>query len=117
MQRAQLARIRAANAARDRLVDDPSTPNRIESYELAFAMQAGAPELIDLSGETKQTHAAFGADRPGEEGSFATNCLLARRLAERGVRFVSILHRRWDHHSGVHKGVEENCRVVDRPIG
>jgi uncharacterized protein (DUF1501 family) len=80
-------------------------------------MQAGAPELIDLSGESKQTHAAFGTDRPGEDGSFATNCLFARRLVERGVRFVSVFHRRWDHHSGVHKGVEENCRIVDQPIG
>jgi hypothetical protein len=89
----------------------------VESYELAFRMQARAPELINLGGEAPRIHVAYGTDRPGEAGSFATNCLLARRLVERGVRFVSIFHRRWDHHRDVTKGVEENCRVVDRPIG
>ncbi len=117
MQRAQLDAVRRLNQERQQRVGDPEIQNRIESYELAFRMQTGAPELIDLAGETRQTHAAYGTDRPGEEGSFGTNCLFARRLVERGVRFVSLFHRRWDHHSGVHKGVEENCRIVDQPIG
>jgi hypothetical protein len=116
MQRAQLDAVRLLNRQRLELTGDPEIQNRIASYELAFRMQAGAPELIDLSGETVQTHAAYGTEKTGEQGSFATNCLLARRLVERGVRFVSIFHRRWDHHSEVHKGVEENCRIVDQPI-
>jgi hypothetical protein len=117
MQRSQLDAVRALNQEHHALTRDPEILNRIASYELAFRMQAGAPELVDLSGETKQTHAAYGTNRLGEAGSFATNCLLARRLVERGVRFVSIFHRRWDHHTGIHQGIEENCRVVDQPIG
>jgi hypothetical protein len=117
MQRLQLDALRRLNQEHSELSRDPAIGDRIASYELAFRMQAGAPELIDLAGETKPTHAAYGTDRPGEAGSFATNCLLARRLVERGVRFVSIFHRRWDHHKEVHKGVEENSRIVDRPIG
>jgi len=117
MQRLQFDAVRDLNTRHYDLTRDPEVRDRIASYELAFRMQAGAPELIDLGGETRSTHAWYGTDRPGESGSFATNCLLARRLVERGVRFVSIFHRRWDHHSGVQKGVEENCRVVDQPIG
>jgi hypothetical protein len=117
MQRLQLDAISQLNARHGELTRDPAIQDRIASYELAFRMQAGAPELIDLAGESLRTHAAYGTDRPGESGGFATNCLLARRLVERGVRFVSLFHRKWDHHSEVHKGVEENCRVVDRPIG
>ena len=99
MQRIQLDALRQLNARHHDLTRDPEVQDRIASYELAFRMQSGAAELIDLSGETYQTHATYGTDRPGEAGSFATNCLLARRLVERGVRFVSIFHRRWDHHS------------------
>jgi hypothetical protein len=117
MQRAQLDAIGRLNREHHEETHDPEILNRIASYELAFRMQAGAPELVDLSGETRPTHAAYGTGRPGEAGGFATNCLLARRLVERGVRFVTIFHRRWDHHSGVTQGVEENCRVVDQPIG
>jgi hypothetical protein len=117
MQRAQLDAVRTLNQEHFTLTKDPEVLNRIAAYELAFRMQAGAPELVGLGGETKQTHALYGTERPGEAGSFATNCLLARRLAERGVRFVSIFHRRWDHHLEVQKGVEENCRIVDQPIG
>jgi len=117
MQRIQLDALRQLNARHHDLTRAPEVQDRIASYELAFRMQAGAPELIDMSGETYQTHATYGTDRPGESGSFATNCLLARRLVERGVRFVSIFHRRWDHHTEVRKGVEENCQVVDQPIG
>jgi hypothetical protein len=117
MQRAQLDAVRSLNEEHFALTSDPEILNRIAAYELAFRMQAGAPELVDLGGETKETHTLYGTERPGESGSFATNCLLARRLVERGVRFVSVFHRRWDHHLEVHKGVEENCRIVDQPIG
>ncbi len=117
MQRIQLDALRQLNARHHDQTHAAEIQDRIASYELAFRMQAGAPDLIDLNGETYQTHSLYGTDRHGESGSFATNCLLARRLVERGVRFVSIFHRRWDHHSEVHKGVEENCRVVNQPIG
>lgn len=117
MQRLQLDAIGRLNGQHQAATRDPEIRARIESYELAFRMQAAAPELIDLAGEPPGTHALYGTDRPGESGSFSTNCLLARRLVERGVRFVSIFHRRWDHHDAVFKGVEENCRVVDQPIG
>jgi Protein of unknown function (DUF1501) len=117
MQRSQLDAVRQLNRDHLEFTRDPEIQNRIASYELAFRMQSGAPELIDLRGETAHTHAAYGTEKTGEQGSFATNCLLARRLVERGVRFVSIFHRKWDHHSEVHKGVEDNCRIVDQPIG
>jgi hypothetical protein len=117
MQRIQLDALRQLNSRHHELTRAPEVDDRIASYELAFRMQAGAPELIDMAGETYETHATYGTNRPGEAGSFGTNCLLARRLVERGVRFVSIFHRKWDHHTGVQQGVEENCRVVDQPIG
>jgi hypothetical protein len=117
MQRAQLDALQRLNREHYERTQDPEILDRIASYELAFRMQAGAPELVDLGAETRRTHSWYGTDRPGEAGGFATNCLLARRLVERGVRFVSIFHRRWDHHSEIRKGLEENCRVVDRPIG
>jgi hypothetical protein len=117
MQRLQLDAVRRLNGRHRDLTGDPAIRDRVAAYELAFRMQAAAPELIDLAGESARTHDAYGTNRPGEAGGFATNCLLARRLVERGVRFVSIFHRKWDHHSEVHQGVEDNCRVVDRPIG
>ena len=117
MQRAELDAIAKLNRRRYEEFRDPEIQNRIDSYELAFRMQAAAPELIDFSSETNATHRAFGTQRAGEAGSFSRNCLLARRLVERGVRFVSLFHRRWDHHSGLHKKLEDGCRVVDQPIG
>ncbi len=117
MQRIQLDAIRRLNRERYGVAADPEIQNRIESYELAFRMQSSAPELIDLSGETRKTHSNFGTGLRGEAGSFATNCLLARRLVERGVRFVSIFHRRWDHHGQVRGRIEKNARIVDQPIG
>ncbi|HND54701.1 MAG TPA: DUF1501 domain-containing protein, partial [Pirellulaceae bacterium] len=110
LQRQALDVARAANSRRFDEIGDPEIASRIASYELAFRMQAAAPELIDLSGETKDTLDAYGIDRPepelkGSRGggpgayrAFATNCLLARRLVERGVRFVSLFHASWDHH-------------------
>jgi hypothetical protein len=116
-QRAQLDALRALNLQRFERMRDPRIADRIEAYELAFRMQASAPELIDLRSESSRTHEAYGTGRSGEEeGGFATNCLLARRLVERGVRFVSIFHRRWDHHSGVQEKLRKNCHIVDQPI-
>ncbi|RUL89330.1 DUF1501 domain-containing protein [Tautonia sociabilis] len=95
---------------------DPEIATRIASYEMAFRMQTSAPELIDLSGESKATLDLYGVE-PGVP-SFATNCLLARRLVERGTRFVQLYHTNWDHHGGPTENLEDSldtvCRDVDR---
>jgi hypothetical protein len=114
---------RALEAIRDlnlkRLVEtgDPEISTRIAAYEMAFRMQSSAPELIDLSSETKATLDLYGAE-PGKP-SFALNCLLARRLVERGVRFVQLYHTNWDSHGGpgedLEKSFEKVCHEVDQP--
>jgi hypothetical protein len=93
-------------------VGDPEIATRIRSYEMAFRMQSSAPELIDLSSETPETLALYGVE-PGRP-SFANNCLLARRLVERGVRFVNLYHEGWDHHSDVAGGLKAQCGQTDR---
>src|SRR6185437_7170748 len=92
---------------------DPEINTRIASYELAFRMQSSAPELTDLSRESQATLDLYGAV-PGKP-SFANNCLLARRLVERGVRCVQIYHTDWDHHTNIEKGLNKICPQVDRP--
>ena len=87
---------------------------RISAYEMAYRMQARAPELMDWSDEAPSTLAMYGAD-PDGGGSFANNCLLARRLAERGVRFIQVYHAGWDHHSNVEGGLKRQCGQTDRP--
>lgn len=102
--------------AADRGRDDLEA--RIHSYELAFRMQAAAPEAVDLASETADTHSLYGLDRP-ETADFGRNCLLARRLVERGVRFVQLYHgagSRWDAHSGIEKNHGELCLASDKPI-
>ena len=98
-------------------VDDPEIATRIAAYEMAYRMQTSAPSLMDLGQETQATLDAYGA-RPGEP-SFANNCLLARRLVERGVRFVQIYHTSWDHHGGPTENLEHHfpdiCKEVDQP--
>ena len=94
-------------------VADPEINTRISQYELAFRMQTAVPELMDLSGEPQSALDLYGA-KPGD-GSFASNCLLARRLAERGVRFIQLYHRDWDHHEDVKKDVPLKAQEVDRP--
>jgi len=93
---------------------DPEIETRITQYEMAFRMQASVPELTDLSKEPDRVLDAYGPDvrRPG---SFAANCLLARRLAERGVRFVQLYHRGWDNHGNLPTNIPKQCRDVDRP--
>lgn len=93
-------------------VDDPEILTRISQYEMAFRMQTSVPELMDISREPKEVLEMYGT--PGADGSFAANCLLARRLAERGVRFVQLYHRGWDHHGGIKKGIEIVAGKVDR---
>ncbi|MEZ6065834.1 MAG: DUF1501 domain-containing protein [Planctomycetaceae bacterium] len=95
-------------------VGDPEIATRINQYELAYRMQSAVPELMDLSSEPKHVQAAYGA-QPGKT-SFANNCLLARRLIERGVRFVQLFDEGWDHHSGVFKGLPNKCKQVDQPL-
>lgn len=94
--------------------NDPEITTRIAQYEMAFKMQTSVPELTDFSGETQATLEAYGVKEPGD-GSFASNCLLARRLAERGVRMIQLYHRAWDHHSDLEKGMIDGAAAVDQP--
>lgn len=91
--------------------NDPEVLTRIRQYEMAFRMQTSVPALMDLSGETKATLDLYGCK--SGDGSFASNCLLARRLAERGVRFIQLYHRGWDHHGGIKRNIELTAREVD----
>jgi uncharacterized protein (DUF1501 family) len=128
LQRKGLDVLGRVNQARYEQMHDPEIASRIASYELAFRMQSAAPELIDLSQETKATTDAYGIDRvepevkggrsggPGQFRSFASNCLLARRMVERGVRFVNIIHASWDHHSNLDVELPYNSQMADQPI-
>ena len=127
LQRKGLDVLRQVNGNRLSEQRDPEIASRIASYELAYRMQTAAPELIDLSSETKATHDMYGVDRKeirkggrGKSGntyqSFARNCLLARRLVERGVRFVNLVYASWDHHSNLDNELAYNTHVVDQPI-
>lgn len=101
------------NRLRASQTHDPEIDSRIAQYELAFRMQSSVPELMDISGESKATLELYGAT-PGD-GSYASNCLLARRLAERGVRFIQLYHRGWDHHGDLTKYMGVCCGLCDRP--
>jgi hypothetical protein len=111
-QKDSLDAINALNKKRLDVVGDPEVAARISAYEMAGRMQASAPELMDLSKESKETLALYGAE-PGKP-SFANNCLLARRLVERGVRFVQLFHEAWDHHGGLKSGLKAECGKTDR---
>ncbi len=114
-------------AARRRLIDamqalnqrqlgrlaDPDIATHIDNYELAFRMQASVPELMDIAREPREVLEMYGAS-PGKP-SFANNCLLARRLAERGVRFIQLCHRDWDHHGGLPDGIKNQAGQTDKP--
>ena len=111
-QRDSLDAIRRLNETRLGVVGDPEIATRISSFEMAYRMQSSAPELMDISRESKETLALYGAE-PGKN-SFASSCLLARRLVERGVRFVQIFHEAWDHHGGLVEGLRAECLKTDR---
>ncbi|PQO45057.1 DUF1501 domain-containing protein [Blastopirellula marina] len=113
-QRASLDLIRELNGQRLDYVGDPEIRTRMEAYEMAFRMQSRAPELMDFSQETKETLDLYGADPSDNGKSFANNCLLARRLAQRGVRFIQVYQADWDHHSDVEGGVRSQCRKTDQ---
>jgi hypothetical protein len=116
-QRRTIEAIGDLNRARLEETGDAEIATRIASYEMAYRMQSSAPELIDVSGETAETLALYGAE-PGKP-SFANNCLLARRLVERGVRFVQLYHTEWDHHGTPGQtlvgDLDKVCREIDRP--
>ena len=111
-QSALIKTIQKLDAQRNELVDDPEIATRISAYEMAFRMQASVPELTDLSGESQKTLEMYGA-KPGD-GSYASNCLLARRLIEKGSRFVQLYHRGWDHHGGLDKYMKICCGHTDK---
>ena len=93
---------------------DPEISTRIAQYEMAYRMQSSVPELTDLSGESEKTFESYGPDSR-KRGTYAANCLLARRLAERGVRFVQLFHRGWDQHTELPKGIRYQAKDTDQP--
>ncbi len=104
--------VRAIDALADNVVNDPEIATRVTAYETAFRMQTSVPELVDLSNEPKHVLEMYGTE--GADGSFGANCLLARRLAERGVRFIQLYHRDWDHHGAIREHVKGTAAEVDQ---
>lgn len=102
------------NEQRQQTTGDPEIATRISQYEMAYRMQASVPELMDISQETQETLDLYGA-KPGAE-SFANNCLLARRLVERGIRLVELYDADWDHHNGLATRLPAKCKETDRPM-
>ncbi|MFL5243670.1 MAG: DUF1501 domain-containing protein [Gemmataceae bacterium] len=113
VQRDSLDAVKSLNQVRLDVVGDPEIATRINSFEMAYRMQASAPELVDLSREPKRVLDMYGAE-PGKP-SFANNCLLARRLLERGVRFVQLFHESWDQHGNLKHDLKKNCEDTDKP--
>ena len=111
-QRDALDTIRQLNQMQQQTFADPEIETRINAYEMAYRMQSQAPQLLDLSDESPQTLKMYGVD-PAKP-TFAKSCLLARRMAERGVRFIQIYHNGWDHHSQVARGIKNKCRQTDQ---
>ena len=111
-QRDLIDTVAALENHRLRSLTDPEIATRVKQYELAFKMQASVPQLADLSGETAETLALYGAE-PGK-ATIGTNCLMARRLVERGVRFVHLYHSDWDHHGDIDKYMRQICPPTDR---
>ena len=112
MQKDSIEAVNALNKLEDQSFHDPEIQTRVTQYEMAFKMQASVPGLLDMSNEPAHVLEMYGA-RPGD-GSFAANCLLARRLAERGVRFIQLYHRDWDHHNDVKANMVFKAEEVDR---
>jgi hypothetical protein len=114
--RAMLDALGELNHATLERFGDPETQTRIAQYEMAFRMQSSVPDLIDLSGETRATLDAYGPDVE-KPGTFAASCLLARRMIERGVRVVQVLHRGWDQHNNLPGEIRLQCEDTDQPTG
>ncbi|MCA9126202.1 MAG: DUF1501 domain-containing protein [Planctomycetales bacterium] len=111
-QRDVIDAVQALNQIGNETFEDPEMLTRIAQYELAFKMQMSVPGLMDISDEPQHVLDAYGTQ--GADGSFAANCLLARRLAERGVRFIQLYHRGWDHHGGIKSGSATTAKLVDQ---
>jgi hypothetical protein len=112
--RAMLDDVAALNRMKLEEFQDPETQARIDQYEMAFRMQAAVPELADLSKEPEQIYERYGPESK-KPGTFAANCILARRLAERGVRFIQLYHRGWDQHNNLPTGIRSQCYDTDQP--
>jgi hypothetical protein len=111
-QRELIGAIEAMNRVGNETFHDPEIATRISQYELAFKMQTSVPRLVDVSDEPQHILDLYGTQ--GGDGTFASNCLLARRLAERGVRFIQLYHRGWDHHGNIREGAKVTARLVDQ---
>jgi len=112
--RSMLDGLARLNRLKARRVGDPEIDTRIAQYEMAFRMQRSVPELMDISGETRATVDRYGP-HARTPGTFAANCLLARRLAERGVRFIQLFHRGWDQHGSLPSQIRGQCQDTDQP--
>ena len=112
--RAWLDTLQQLNQERLSELGDPEIGTRIAQYEMAFRMQSSVPDLTDLSDESEATFESYGEDAR-KPGTFAANCLLARRLAERGVRFIQLYHRGWDQHGGLPGGITKQTKATDQP--
>jgi hypothetical protein len=106
--------VQSLNGLANVSLDDPEIATRVSQYELAFRMQSSVPELMDVRSEPQQICDLYGPQ--GGDGSFASDCLLARRLAERGTRFIQLYHRDWDHHGAVKEHSAGTAREVDQGI-
>jgi len=118
-QKRSIAAINDLNRQHFEQAGHPEIASRIQNYELAYRMQSAAPELLDLSGERKATLEAYGVNRKDKKGfqsGFARNCLLARRMVERGVRFVNLFLSTWDQHSNLDKDLANNALISDQPV-
>ena len=114
MRRRMLDELAKLNRERYQEVGDPEIQSRISQYEMAYRMQTSVPELTDISGESKHTLDMYGPEVK-KPGTFAANCLLARRLAERGVRFTQVFIRQWDQHGNLPRDIRRQCGIVDQP--
>lgn len=114
MQRGRLDLIRGLNEDRASVTGDPEIASRIAAYELAFRMQSAAPDLLDFSRESAKTLELYGIGKEPTH-TFGSNCLLARRMVERGVRFIQLYHSSWDDHNDLHKNLNRHCAITDQP--
>jgi len=114
LRRQMLDQLGKLNQQQQTLDGDPEIGARISQYEMAFRMQASVPELTDLSDEPEETFALYGPDSR-KPGTYAANCLMARRMVERGVRFVQLYHRGWDNHGNLPSNIPKQCQDIDQP--
>jgi len=112
--RQQLDRLAELQDLQFHSLGDADIQSRVAQYEMAYRMQTSVPDVMDVSGESESTFALYGPDAK-QPGTFAANCLLARRLAERNVRFIQLYHQGWDHHGGLPNGIRNECKKTDQP--